>query len=183
MRWAAVEGYEGIYRVSDTGIVESLPRECLHCNGRIQRLRGRVMKQQNVDGYRVVNLCKENKATLTYVHQLVAKAFLPKPVLARFEVNHLDGVKSNNGYSNLEWCTPTENIQHACRTGLRDDVGAANNNSALDEAAVRSIHAAYAAGASPTVLAREHGVQKSAIYKIVNGRTWKHLDLPVIYRA
>lgn len=183
MRWADIRGYEGLYQISDTGLVQSLPRLCVHPSGRTQRLKGGPRKLTNVNGYHAVNLSKDGKATMVYVHQLVAKAFLPNPLPAQIEVNHKDGIKDNNVYTNLEWATSAQNIQHACATGLRDDVGSANNNATLTESIVRSIHCAYAAGASPTSLARQHGVKVSAVYKIVNGRSWKHLGLPVIYRS
>jgi len=53
-----------------------------------------------------------------YVHRIVAKCFVPNPH-GYLEVNHLDGVKSNNTASNLEWCTRRENNKHAFRIGLR----------------------------------------------------------------
>lgn len=71
------------------------------------------------DGYLQVSLKDEKTGRYRseLVHRLVAKAFLPacadKP-----DVNHIDGVKDNNALSNLEWCTKSENLIHAVRTGL-----------------------------------------------------------------
>lgn len=73
----------------------------------------------NPDGYRCVN--SENNRR--FIHRLLALTFLPEPAQAvtEIDVNHIDGVKSNNSLDNLEWATRSENAFHAYRTGLRDD--------------------------------------------------------------
>lgn len=71
-------------------------------------------------GYKQVFLTKDDGTASSYlVHQLVAKAFINNVNNAE-QVNHIDGDKSNNNVSNLEWCTNTENNQHAWSTGLYD---------------------------------------------------------------
>lgn len=52
------------------------------------------------------------------VHRLVAQTYIPNPE-NKPEVNHMDGNKENNMLCNLEWMTHSENVQHACDTGLR----------------------------------------------------------------
>ena len=51
------------------------------------------------------------------LHQLIAQTFIPNPENKPI-VNHIDGNTLNNCVSNLEWCTQSENMQHAIRTGL-----------------------------------------------------------------
>lgn len=71
------------------------------------------------DGYQRVPLCKNGKCRHFLVHTLVAEAFIgPKP--PGYQVNHKDGNVKNNNYTNLEYCTPKENIRHAIETGLWD---------------------------------------------------------------
>ena len=52
------------------------------------------------------------------IHRLVAKHFIPNPY-DHPEVNHINGIKSDNRHINLEWCTTAENNHHALKTGLR----------------------------------------------------------------
>lgn len=82
-------------------------------------LKGKMLKQStNHKGYFTVGITyigKKQKNVL--VHQLVAKAFIPNPE-SKPHINHIDGNKKNNTVSNLEWCTPGENIRHAYAHGL-----------------------------------------------------------------
>ncbi len=66
------------------------------------------------------------------VHRLVCQAFHGPPETGQ-EVNHLDGVKTNNSAQNLEWATRSENLKHAHATGLRSSKGLANGNARLSE--------------------------------------------------
>ena len=102
--WKAVNGYEGLYEVSDKGRVKGLKRN-------------RILKNI-VDslGYVRVSLCKENKIKAHKIHRLVAEHFL-KPSEYKV-VNHIDGNKENNSVENLEWCNASQNRKHACDTGL-----------------------------------------------------------------
>lgn len=58
------------------------------------------------------------KKTVFRLHRLVAEHFIGDPLPKETDVNHKDGNKQNNSASNLEWCTRSENMKHAIRTGL-----------------------------------------------------------------
>lgn len=110
--WKDIPSYEGYYMVSNKGRVKSLPR-----NGTIRK--ERIIKQKDVNGYMTVHLRKSGYSKHRKVHRLVAKAFIEKNP-GKEIVNHKDGVKGNNNVENLEWCTHSENTQHAFDTGLME---------------------------------------------------------------
>lgn len=101
-----IQGYEGLYEVSNLGNVRSLP------GGR--RL-GIVLKQIiRITRYRFVFLCKNGMTKSFAVHRLVGKAFIPNPDNKPM-INHIDNDPSNNKVSNLEWVTSKENMHHAMK--------------------------------------------------------------------
>lgn len=80
--------------------------------------RTRIKKPcDNGNGYLYVAKVIDKKAKHYYVHQLVAATFINNPDNLT-EINHKDGNKANNSVENLEWCTRSENLCHAYRTGL-----------------------------------------------------------------
>ena len=96
--WRDIEGYEGLYMVSNFGRVVSFQG----CNPRIMKL-GMTHK-----GYLHVGLQKNKQHKTIVVHRLVAKAFIPNPDNLP-QVNHKDECKTNNRVDNLEWCTDKYN--------------------------------------------------------------------------
>lgn len=112
--WADVKGYEGHYQVSNTGEVRSVTRTLPHggARGGLYTHKGKpVVQRENSCGYLRVNLCVNNKRKKHFAHRLVAEHFLVRDE-ERLHINHKDCNKTNNTATNLEWCTPSENIQH-----------------------------------------------------------------------
>lgn len=105
MEWRFIEGTNGEYQVSDTGMVKTTRS-------------GKIMTP-SVDqrGYLRVALYKSNRNKRYKVHRLVAQAFLPNPE-EKPQVNHKDGNKQNNTVCNLEWVTNNQNMSHARQNGL-----------------------------------------------------------------
>ena len=117
--WKDIEGFEGLYQVSNYGRVKSLDRvsEYYSKAGYYSKraVKGRILSiASNPAGYRQVILCKQGEHTQVMIHRLVAKTFLPNPDLLP-EVNHKDENKSNNHVDNLEWCTPKYNANYGTR--------------------------------------------------------------------
>ena len=101
-KWIPLEGYEGLYEVSDYGKIRSLN---YYKQGRVCVLRCTAKNGK----YLKVTLHKAGHAKTYRIHRLVAAAFLPKPSKERNQVNHINGNKTDNRASNLEWCTSMEN--------------------------------------------------------------------------
>lgn len=111
--WKPVPGYEGMYQVSRTGEVMALDRIDSDGNKRKQTM---LAPYKKAKGYLSVSLWNGNSRKEQYVHRLVAMAFLPNPAPENLtQVNHIDGIRTNNCVSNLEWVTSQENAAHGKR--------------------------------------------------------------------
>lgn len=115
--WRDIEGYEGLYQVSNEGRVRSLDIEIDAYNFNAKRnikyiKKGRILKQHSdKDGYMCVCLCRSPQDHKNQkVHRLVATAFIPNPQNL-LEINHKDECKSNNVVENLEWCDKSHNMR------------------------------------------------------------------------
>jgi hypothetical protein len=102
--WKPIKGYEDRYEASSCGRIRSYNKK---------RQTYLILKSYNHKGYLRVDL----RGKLPRVHRIVAEAFIPNP-LNKPEVNHINGIKSDNRVVNLEWCTRQENQNHAYDTGL-----------------------------------------------------------------
>ena len=98
-----IEGYEGLYQVSNYGNVLSVKRNKF------------LKPAEQCCGYYKIALSKKCIVKSFLVHILVAQAFLENPDNLPV-VNHLDENRKNNNVSNLEWCTVEHNINYGTRT-------------------------------------------------------------------
>jgi hypothetical protein len=108
--WKDIQGYEGIYQVSNNGRIKSLTRQTKHNRpGDTKITKGRIMKNcDNGNGYLQAHLYKNQKRKAFYIHFLVAKHFITNPE-NKPQVNHRDNTHFNNNSTNLEWSTQKEN--------------------------------------------------------------------------
>lgn len=121
--WKDVEGYNGLYRISNMGRVLKTQHEAMF-GKKYRKFPQKLLKHRdNGHGYLLVSFTLNKKSKNKYIHRLVAEAFIIKPE-GKTQINHIDGIKTNNHVSNLEWCTGSENNFHAYRTGLRTPTGA-----------------------------------------------------------
>ena len=174
--WKDIEGYEGLYQVSNLGRVRSLDR--VDSKGRHKC--GQIMKLSlNEKGYVKITLWKNGKKKDYKVHRLVAEAFLPNPNNLP-QVNHKDEIKSNNmiwvnedgsidyNKSNLEWCDNKYNINYSWSI----PVYSVNLNTGE-----------YRKYPSLTDAAEKTGIDKPSISNVLNnkrnkagGCIWKHYN-------
>ena len=112
--WRSIKGFEGKYLISNFARVKTIPFYTNHTKGR--RLVGERIRKVFVgrNGYPTVTLGGNNKT----IHRIIATAFIPNPE-NKPQVNHINGIKTDNHISNLEWATSSENLKHAYNTGLK----------------------------------------------------------------
>lgn len=129
--WKDIKDAEGIYQVSNLGRIKILYRELPTPHGGIYYQQEKIKAIHKVAGYMQVALSINKKHTCFKVHRLVAIAFIPNHENKNF-INHKDGNKTNNHFDNLEWCTSSENQQHAYNTGLKvPHTGSKHQNSKI----------------------------------------------------
>ena len=115
---------------------------------------------RHTNGYRTVVMGKGDKR---YIHRIVAEAFIPNPE-NKPEINHINGDKTDNRVENLEWVTPTENMEHAKEIGLTNackyDVTDAEGNLIYKNMFIGEL--------------KELGFQQPAISRCISGKLKTH---------
>lgn len=175
--WKDIKGFEGVYQISNSGIVRSLDRYLPYKQGTKFNKGSVRLQAKNNCGYLRVGLSKNKKQKHFIVHRLVAQAFIPNPNNLP-QVNHIDGDKTNNHVNNLEWSSGQYNIDHSIATGLRDLKGSNNSQSKLTEEDVRKIRIRIKKTTDTlTQIAKEYNVSISIISRIKLNKSWKHVRL------
>lgn len=158
-----VGGSDTFYSISENGLIRN------DITGKEKK------KRLDRDGYNVVVLwLGSGKSKYTTIHSLVAIAFLgPRP--NGMQVNHKDGVKTNNHYSNMEYVTASENTRHAWKNGLsKKQLGESVSSAKLTREQV--IFIKHSKGIyRATDLAKKFGVCQSNISHIWANNSWRHV--------
>lgn len=122
-----IQGFEGLYEISQLGRVKSVARITPHGSGNNLTIKERILKQgMGTNGYKYVVLRREGKSITVYIHRIVAIHFVDNPNNLP-QINHEDGDKSNNCAINLEWCNQSHNMKHSYRLNLHKNRKGENN--------------------------------------------------------
>ena len=109
--WKDIEGYEGLYQVSNMGRIKSLEKTCNSYNGKSEfcrTVKERIRAQTFTSGnYLHTCLSKNGIHKTQRIHRLVAKAFLDNP-LNKETVDHINTIRTDNRVCNLKWATQSE---------------------------------------------------------------------------
>jgi hypothetical protein len=163
--WKDIQGYEGLYQVSDFGRVRSFKRSSGHV----------VLKQNNTRGYMQVVLSNSDRVRQTYsVHRLVATAFIPNPDKLPV-INHVDRNRGNNRVSNLEWTTASLNVLHTYKVyhAVRGDE---HYISKLSESDAQNVYElAWSGTLTQSKIATLFNVSRSTVETIKHGHAWNHV--------
>ena len=161
--WKDIKGYEGLYQVSNLG--------------RVKNRHGRILKSI-IDRYGYITYGLSKKSIIKYFksHRLVAIHFISNSDNLP-EVNHINGIKTDNRVENLEWCTSSQNQIHAFKIGLQTShKGEECYNSKLTEKQVLEIRAKYIPKKyTQQNLANEYGVTRSTVQEIISNKIWRHI--------
>jgi hypothetical protein len=168
--WKDISGHENVYQISNFGRIKSLKKRCGY--------EEKIMKQSVTQrGYMQIIL-RKNGYKITYlVHRLVLQTFIKESLL---QVNHKNGVKTDNRLDNLEYCTGSENMKHAHETGLQiNKKGELSCRSKLSDSQVKQIKDILK---NPDLkhgdkkkIAQKFNVVPGVLYAIEKGITWKHI--------
>lgn len=165
--WKDVVGYEDLFMISSKGNVFS-------------KRSNKMLKQTlHVNGYYIFSTRiggRAGKAVCFKVHRLVAQAFISNPENKR-TVNHIDGCKTNNNLSNLEWATHKENSKHAIENNLiiprKSFDNASSKLTEEDVLHIRNRYKPYCRQNGSRALSREFGVGHPRILDVVNNKSYK----------
>lgn len=161
--WKDIQGYEGYYQVSNLGRVKSVSRfRASGGGGYVQK--ERIIKTSFALGYERCSLWLENKPKDVKIHVLVASAFINNEC-KKPQVNHIDGDKTNNNLSNLEWVTAKENMIHSYASLKRKHC---NKKKISDKDVIEIRRWKATTNITYSELAKIYGVDPANVCNIVN---------------
>jgi hypothetical protein len=167
-----VPGFDGLYAVTRDGRIWGYERNWRNATGAMHRPARWMVLTLDGTGYLRVRLVgRGGRRAFPSVHRIVAAAWLPNP-LGLPQVNHLNGIKTDNRDSNLEWCDSLMNNRHAFMVGLND----AKFRRKLSDAQVRQLRAMASAGLTFTAIAKHFRMDRATITSIAKRETYVDVE-------
>jgi hypothetical protein len=175
--WRQVVGFEGFYEVSNLGRVRSLARTVQHRtwkgNPGTQFIPGGLVRPRLRKGYLAVGLHVGGKSQTINVHAVVAAAFIGKRPPGK-QVDHKDGVKTNNAAHNLDYKTGLQNMRAAKERGANMwHPGEGNHAAKLSQSDIIEIRRLYKEGMYQKDIGKMFGVHQAHISKIILNKNWR----------
>ncbi|NCD07360.1 MAG: endonuclease [Spirochaetia bacterium] len=178
--WKDIKGYEGLYQISNLGNVKSLSRTIINYRGSYTS-KEIIMKTYFLGGYKRIGLLNNKIVKRILIHRLVAEAFIPNPKNKR-DINHINGIKSDNRVENLEWNTRSENVKHAYNIGLNPKLYGKNNKHSkivlqysLENIFIKKYYSITEAGKENNICRTDISSVCSGRLKTAGGYKWKIL--------
>lgn len=126
----------------------------------------KLTTQLDKQGYEKLTFRLHGQKKNMFVHRLVALTFIPNPD-CKTQINHINGIKTDNSAANLEWCTPSENIKHAYRQGLLHQDG-------IPIIAMSAEIPGFGLWFPSSKSIRRHGFDRRGVYRCLNGHVRKY---------
>lgn len=167
--WKDIKGYEGLYQISNLGRVKSLKKK--------GNYKERILKYHIINkGYCRLHLFKQNKSKGFLVHSLVLNTFKPNLDKNKTQIDHINGIKTDNRVENLEWVTPKENVKRAYEKLLRKDCKKTVQIDKINNNIINVFNSSREASRKTGIC--QSGISKSCKNKNVTagGYLWRYLD-------
>lgn len=159
-----------VYPLDDAYAVSNLGRVKRLTNGQGTWAERLLTPHLDKDGYAIARLGSKS----TKIHRMVCITFHGQPADPKAQVNHKDGIKTNNVVENIEWCTAQENMTHAKQNGLRP-VGEATPHSKLQAQDIPVIRQLLDKGLTCTEISKRYSVSNTTIWSIKHRMSWTHI--------
>ena len=154
------------------------PKYAVSNRGNVMNLKTKKILKNRLkrDGYIDTILISNDSYKSYLLHRLVAICFIDNPFNYK-QVNHINGIKTDNNLNNLEWCSHEQNIKHAIKTGLFNKVGENHPRAKLNNNQVKEIKTYLNKKVKHRILAEQFGVSIKTISEINTGAKWSHITI------